>query len=234
MKYLVKRKALVNTLVDSNNQHHHKIFKSFTGVAEAIAKTFGNYCEVVIHDLRKPEASIIYIVGNVTNRKIGAPITNFVLENLIQHGNNCPDSIAYKSFTRSGNTLKSSTVYIRDLNDEIIGAMCINYDITELVSHLDQIVSFNNSESADENNEFFATDVTDILDTLINQVVTTNGVPIESMKREDKIKIVSKLDIKGVFLIKGAIDKVASILGVSRYTVYNYLEQDRANRNVNF
>jgi len=35
------------------------------------------------------------------------------------------------------------------------------------------------------------------------------------------------LDKKGVFLVKGSVEQVASVLGVSRYTIYNYLEETR-------
>ena len=45
------------------------------------------------------------------------------------------------------------------------------------------------------------------------------------LKREDKLKIVSFIYDENSFLIKGAIDQVANELQVSRYTIYNYLEE---------
>lgn len=48
------------------------------------------------------------------------------------------------------------------------------------------------------------------------------------MQKEHKLKIVEVLDEKGVFLIKGAVDDVANAIGVSRYSVYNYLDEIRA------
>ena len=53
------------------------------------------------------------------------------------------------------------------------------------------------------------------------------------MEKEDKLVIVRRLDEKGVFLVKGAIDYVANILGVSRYTIYNYLDEVRSSPNLN-
>ena len=47
------------------------------------------------------------------------------------------------------------------------------------------------------------------------------------MTKDDKVEIVRTLDQKGAFLIKGAIDYVAKVLCVSRYTVYNYLDEVR-------
>ncbi|MDW7740610.1 MAG: helix-turn-helix domain-containing protein [Bacillota bacterium] len=49
--------------------------------------------------------------------------------------------------------------------------------------------------------------------------------------KEDKIKIVSLLDDRGVFLVKGAVEQVAKDLVVSKYTIYNYLEEARVAKN---
>ncbi|SFG97904.1 Predicted transcriptional regulator YheO, contains PAS and DNA-binding HTH domains [Desulfotomaculum arcticum] len=222
-----------NSLVNNHNEKlNDEILKTLFPIADSIAESFGKFCEVVIHDLRKPEASILHIAGDITRRSVGAPVTNIVLENLRKYGNRCPDLIGYKTVTKDGIIMKSSTIYIRNKN-VIIGALCINIDITLFLNFnmlMEQFISFNNQDALCENNELFVSDVTEILDTLIEQEIKSIGLPVLSMQREDKIKIVSALDLKGVFLIKGAVDKVASVLGVSRYTIYNYIDQDRSNR----
>ena len=48
------------------------------------------------------------------------------------------------------------------------------------------------------------------------------------MTKEEKVKVVEMLDDRGIFLVKGAVDVVALALAVSKYTVYNYLEEARA------
>ncbi|MEA1962195.1 MAG: helix-turn-helix domain-containing protein [Bacillota bacterium] len=127
--------------------------------------------------------------------------------------------------TQDGIILKASTVYIRKFKDEIIGSLCINYNRTTLIIHLEQITTFNNSDNQEENTEFFPTDVIKILDTIFNQLITAKGISVEDMKKKDKMEIVGLLDIKDAFLIKGSTDKAALALGVStRYTIYNYLE----------
>lgn len=219
-------------MVAPDKLYEKEIFRALIPISDAIAKTFGKYCEVVIHDLRQPDSSLIHVSGNVTQRSIGAPVTNLVLKKLRKYGNKCEDMIGYKSKTKEGHILKSSTIFIRNSGGEIIGSMCVNYDITALLNNIEQFMTLDNSFGEDENEEFFAKDVTEILDTLISQAVSSGGVTIECMDKEDKIKLVRDLDIKGVFLIKGAVDKVALVLGVSRYTIYNYLEQERAKSQV--
>ena len=51
------------------------------------------------------------------------------------------------------------------------------------------------------------------------------GRPAPLMARAQKVRVVHDLERRGIFLIKGAVDEVARLLGVSRYTVYNYRKE---------
>jgi len=42
--------------------------------------------------------------------------------------------------------------------------------------------------------------------------------------------VVKSLDERGIFLIKGAVENVAKFLDVSRYTIYNYLDEIRSQK----
>ena len=47
------------------------------------------------------------------------------------------------------------------------------------------------------------------------------------MTREEKQALVRYLDDRGAFALKKAVEAVAETLGVSRFTVYNYLDSRR-------
>ena len=51
-----------------------------------------------------------------------------------------------------------------------------------------------------------------------------------SMQKEDKLRIVARLEEKGIFAIKNSVDYVAECLGVSNFTVYNYLKEVRGKK----
>ncbi len=53
------------------------------------------------------------------------------------------------------------------------------------------------------------------------------------MSTEGKTELVKELETSGVFQIKGAVDQVALLMGVSKYTVYNYLKRIRAEGDLN-
>lgn len=61
------------------------------------------------------------------------------------------------------------------------------------------------------------------LDRLLEQVEREMGAPLAELSREDKQEVVRRLDEQGAFTIRRAVEEVADTLGVSRFTIYNYL-----------
>ena len=61
------------------------------------------------------------------------------------------------------------------------------------------------------------------LDRLITQVERELGAPLTSLSRSDKQIAVRMLDQRGAFTLRRAVEDVADATGVSRITVYNYL-----------
>ena len=53
------------------------------------------------------------------------------------------------------------------------------------------------------------------------------GSPLSEMSRGDKQAAVRRLDEQGAFLLRGAVDDVAHLMGVSRVTLYTYLNAIR-------
>jgi predicted transcriptional regulator YheO len=61
------------------------------------------------------------------------------------------------------------------------------------------------------------------LDRLIEGVEREFGAPLPSLSRDDKQRAVRMLDERGAFILRRAVEDVADAMGVSRITVYNYL-----------
>lgn len=209
----------------------HPILKSMIPIVEGISKTFGKNCEVVLHELKESKKSIVAIYnGHVTGRTIGSTMLDVGIE-AIRKGNEADNILNYKNKTSDGRILKTSTMFIRDENDEIIGCLCINTDITEMVVAQKALEDFFKVETKEEVNinEFPNNNVNDVLMNIVAETLDSFGKPVSYMNKEEKVSIVKKLDDQGAFLIKGAIDYVAKILCVSRYTIYNYLDEIRVN-----
>jgi hypothetical protein len=61
------------------------------------------------------------------------------------------------------------------------------------------------------------------LDRAIESVERELGARLPLLSREDKQRAVRMLDDRGVFTLRRAVEDVADAMGVSRITVYNYL-----------
>jgi predicted transcriptional regulator YheO len=210
----------------------HPILNSMKPIVKGIAQTFGKNCEVVLHDITDPYSSIVAIENaHVTERAIGGPMSIGNIE-LIKKGNFVQDQINYTKKTSDGRVLKSTTIIIRDQNQKPIGCLCINFDLSEFIivrNTINSLCHTADEDRAKDNVGYEDTNINDVLCGLVDSVLKSLGKPVAYMTKEDKVDIVSTLDSRGAFLIKGAIDYVAKVLCVSRYTVYNYLDEIRVN-----
>ncbi len=196
-------------------------------IAKMISTQFGKKCEVVLHDLTKEYGSTIVAIENshVTGRKVGDCGSNLGLEVLRGTSEN-GDRYKYLTKTTDGRLLRSSSTYFRDENNKVIGSLCINFDITELlmVDNALKEYLFLDDDNDEEVNEVFANNVNELLDFFLMECQKKIGKLPESMSKEDKIKAIQYLDQKGVFLITKSGDKVCEYLGISKYTLYTYLD----------
>ena len=67
------------------------------------------------------------------------------------------------------------------------------------------------------------------LSALVAQVESALGANLAGLDRVSKQRAVRMLDESGAFLIRNAVEEVADAMGVSRVTVYNYLNATRSN-----
>ena len=197
-------------------------------LAKGIAQQFGPNCEVVVHDLisNDAESSIVAIEnGHVTGRKVGDGPSHVVLEALNSDRTKLKDHVAYLTRTTDGKILKSSTFYIRDDSGEAVGIFGINYDITLMLAMENNLKQFTGTEQETREPEPIARNVSDLLDELIEQSVRVVGKPVALMNKEDKVKAIQFLNNTGAFLITKSGDKVCKFFGISKYTLYSYIDE---------
>ncbi len=198
-------------------------------LSKAIAAQFGNHCEVAIHDLQSGdmEHTIALIEnGHVTHRQKGDGPSRVVLEALKSEDPKAlSDSAGYLMRTHDGRILKCATVYIRDENGVPEGIFSINYDMTELLTAEHAIGSLlHHNEEEKKTPERIPQSVNELLDDLIEQSVQLVGKPVAMMNKDDKIRAIAFLNKAGAFLITRSGDKVSKYFGISKYTLYSYID----------
>ncbi|MBR2595334.1 MAG: transcriptional regulator [Solobacterium sp.] len=208
-----------------------KELQAYTAMADMLVQTFGSRCEVVIHDLSSPEHSVVYVAnGTVTGRKIGDSFDHLVRQVLLSSQLERDFVTNYYFETADDQLIRSSTILIRGSEDELAGAMCIN--LAELVHEDPEILPLHRLPSAgseDETVDLYSDNVgvADMVRALVNNILGPDTSGLTRSQRIDKLRF---MDAKGIFLVKGSIDLVAEKLGITKVTVYSYLDEIRGRR----
>lgn len=200
-------------------------------MAACIAAQFGKNTEVVVHDFGKGfESTIIHIEnGHVTGRTIGGCPTNLFLQEIRK--DTCKTkNFRYITHTSDGKTLRSSTINFFE-NEKLSGSICINQDITDYLS-LERVVNrLSESDHFEQkkvvNNEMHTNTIQELLEGLITEGISNIGVPVSDMNKESKLKFLRFLDEKGIFLIQKSGVRICDLLNISKFTLYNYLDEIR-------
>lgn len=198
-------------------------------LAKGIATLFGSNCEVAVHDLTQGYENTIVVLENshVSGRSLGADASEIALQAIRHKHNPTKDRYAYLTRTKEGRMLKSSSIYIKNDQGQVIGLFSINYDITDLMMAQSALAAAVSVPTPDnEEIETIVTNVTDLLDQLVEDADRRIGKPVAMMTKEDKVAAIQQLNEHGAFLIKKAGDKISKHYDISKYTLYNYMDQD--------
>ncbi|EWS82388.1 DNA-binding protein [Brachybacterium phenoliresistens] len=216
----------------------------------AIAAAVGPRCEVVLHDLSAEDvdlsATIVAIAhGEVSGRDVGGPSSNLGFE-VLADGDEDHDAFGYGGRTRDGRELRSSSLYLRNAAGRVIAALCINYDLSavralqSLAAALDPVrpagsagaegaagAAVGGAPGAEAPQEVLGADIGDVVEDMITRAIAETGREPGALGRDEKVRIVRRLDERGVTRVGDAMRRIAARLEVSRSTAYQYLDEAR-------
>lgn len=201
--------------------------ENYSRLAKALAAQFGSDCEVLIHAIGDDSLchSIVAIEnGHVTGRKIGDGPSGVVLEQL-KSGDSPDDRLNYFTKTADGKILKSSTVYLKDSSGKVQAIFSINYDISRLSMVSDAVSELISSQESKEEAPAIVRNVSDLLDDLIDRSVKLVGKPVSLMTKSDKVRAIHFLNQNGALLVTKSGDIISKFFGISKYTLYSYLDE---------
>ena len=200
-----------------------EVFDLLKDVGLALTAMLGRSCEVVLHDTTDLEHSIVWLDGDVTGRDVGGTMTDYGLQRL-QKGETHP-VFNYTTYTETGKTLKSCSIWLRDSEGETYGAFCINLDVTA-IEYLQVLVrDLAPDTSRADVGETHAQTLQELLDTMITECEYQIGILTEDMTKDDRVEMVRMLDDRGAFQVRNSVSYVAGRAGVTRKTIYNDLSE---------
>ena len=210
-------------------------------IAAGVAAQFGSNCEVVIHDVsgNRPDHTIVHIEnGHVSGRKVGDGASQVVLDQLARQDEQPKDHLCYLTRTPDGKILKSSSLYIRNSRGGVVAIFSINYDVSGLMmiqNTIGELLSTRDNEpcylpctpaGCIRMIESTGTEIAGKNAVVIGRSNIV-GKPAALMNKDDKIKAIQFLNKAGAFLVTKSGDKVAKYFGISKYTLYSYIDANK-------
>lgn len=234
---------------ETNRPASGRVSDNWKTVAEFIARVGGPDCEVVVHDLSDPVRSVIHVVnGHVTGRAVGQGFRHLVGEML---RNAQGDLLDDWWFRHAGKLVRSLTLLIRDDAGAVIGAVCVNQDVTAAGRTFEAIKTLlpglgqaritdaacpvigtagpsgETAPAADGAGPRPAAVQQSVLDTVLRMIeaIARQSKPAgRTLTRAERLQVVRFMDEREVFLVKGAVEHAAACLGVSKPTIYSDLD----------
>jgi predicted transcriptional regulator YheO len=197
----------------------------YAQVAKVLGEMFAPVLEAVVHDLRKPNHSIIAIYnGHITGRKIGDGTSDLGYRRL--KGELPDEMINYENESPIGRKLKSSTLAIRNKRGKLIGTLSLNMDVSyfeEVSMFLGHFVSSNKMPYLEKREKFYIGSPRDDINAFIKEVLLQKNWIHNKLGKTEKKEIIRLLYSDNFFSKRSAVSSVADILHMSRPTVYRYV-----------
>lgn len=205
----------------------HSILKGVQSVMKGIAFIYGKNCEVVLHSMEHEDRAIIAIENShVSGRDRGEPMSDFVFK-LLEEMSTADEPFInfFKNTALSKNELKSCTTLIRNKKERIIGALCINMDISMPVKDFfSDFLQFNSENYAGTKNAAYTQSTRELIDTSIDSALEVVNKKRGLSSTDRNKAVIYELYKKGIFSVKKGVEITAEELGISKFTVYNYLK----------
>lgn len=234
-------------LADARPRRHsvdgERLIALFSGLVRPLGETLPSSCEVVLHDLFEMPKSIVAIYGDVSGRKVGDEPIDGLRDNIM--GLSGDTVVGYYTTLPDGREICSSTMVIRDVAGTAVATLAINADLSVWASVQKVLDAMYGRSTRAKVDEFpglralrpeqddatahepvaAAQNVQDLAIHLIKGAIEAMEVPVELMRKRHKVAVVRELKKRGIFLLRDGVDMAAESLNVTRFTIYNYLNQ---------
>ena len=194
------------------------------GVAALLAGVLGPHAEVVVHDLEKGELLQVYH-GEITGRRPGPTDDGPTVRLLAEEADADGCLIGYRS-AANGRPLRASNLFVRDDAGRLRYAICVNQDIGPLEQAgrlLEELGGVRPLETAAAEK---TTDPRQMIRS-ITLAEVEQAKPFSVRNRAGRLAVLRRLEEQGVFQVRGAVEEVCGLLGISQATLYNDLRAVR-------
>lgn len=133
----------------------------------------------------------------------------------------------YAKRNSDGAEMKSVTVPITDESGDRVGLLCINMRLEKFAEAERLLASLCALTGGPAPQSLMKQDWREMAHDLLQQVLNERGLSLVTARRADKIAILSAFDQASLFDYRGSADYIATMLGISRASLYALLKEAR-------
>ncbi len=226
-----------------------QILEQYRRMSCFLAGALGEDYEIVLHEIKGDESRIVEILNShISGRTKDSPLTDLALKVIKNREYEKNDYRINYTGVSNGKKLISSTFFIKNSRDELIGMLCINYDPTKAcefikdysirLSHILRVPTSMwqsaNTAAQPEAIENLSHSVSDVIKITIDSALKRFSSTIDRLTFEEKLLIIQELEEHNIFILKGAVAETAAQLHTSIASVYRYLNKIKEGREENF
>lgn len=198
-------------------------FEFLCRLAQGIASMFGDSCETVVHEMEGERMkNLVIFNGHVSGRSAGSTLSIYGRDTIQDDPEGTSldqDFLNQMVVTPSGKNIKSSTFHLR--GEGYHYALGINYDVSVMGAMRRLLENF--TESSGSLLDSISEDRSDL--DAISMPAGQTGQPMSQWQQGRPNGAGGPAEREGIFHLQRSVPYVAERMGVSKYTIYNYLNE---------
>ena len=191
--------------------------ETWFSVADALAALFSPWVEAVVHDLALD--TVAHIANPFSPREAGDPSD-------LKEVHFAPDARVigpYEKINWDGRRIRAISVVLRDGAAEPIGMLCVNADVTQFEVMRRTLQGLLGAAAESGPATTFHDDWHEKINRFLASWTRQRATTLDRLDRQARRELIGALYLAGGFEGRRSPAYVASVLGVSRATVYNEL-----------
>lgn len=206
--------------------------RAYVPLVGFVAEVFGDETEVVLHDVRDLNRTVVVIVnGGLSGRRLRDSATDFILTVLGTKDLKERDYLVeYESRARNGALFRSSAFFLRDEDGEIAAMLSINIELQRLLQAKELFQRLTRTSPVAGGTKVERMNITpkEMTREAIDAELAAVGIHPSAMTPADKFRVIQGLYEKGIFLMRRSVPRAAKALMLSEPSIYRYLTAVRA------
>ncbi|AJC48186.1 PAS domain-containing protein [Allofrancisella guangzhouensis] len=198
--------------------------RPYIGVAQAISKLLYPFAEVVIHNLNKNRIEAIF--NPISRREVG-DLSYLDHVDFRAYDESSLVIGPYEKLNYDGRKMKCIITVIRDDKSIVVGALCINLDVSVFDKYqalINMFLSDSDNQIAKDEQTLFKDTLYEKINSFVQKYCIDKNLLLGNLSRAQKKDLILELKSQGALDCKNASYYIARALGISRATVYNYLK----------